>query len=63
MSWTTVLLQDEAALLGTFESHVRYLTTLYGHDNNDEYTSYGILGGVGRKHMITNVYFDFICIL
>ena len=57
MSWATVLVQDEAALLRTFESHVRYLTTLYGHDNNDDDISYGILGGVGRKYMITNIYF------
>ena len=49
LSWTTVSLRDEAALLGTFESDIPYLVILYGHDNSDEYTSYGILGGVGRE--------------
>ena len=49
MSWTVPSVLDEAILLGAFGSDARYLTTLYGHDDNDEYTSYGILGGVGSK--------------
>ena len=50
MSWTATPVVDGAFLLGIWSSDARYLTTLYGIENTDAYTSYGILGGVGSEY-------------
>ena len=54
MSWTTPSVLEGAILVVAHGSDARYLTTLYGHDNNDEYTSYGMLGGVGSEYQFVH---------